>query len=149
MGKQEKRKDEEKKEVIPIERAPNPEVPEKAQRRKYSAEYKLRILQEADSCQGTGELGALLRREGLYSSHLNTWKRQREEGTLHGLQPKKRGRKGKLKNPLSDRIAELERENRKLKKRLEQAETIIEFQKKVSEVLGIPLNSPENEESDS
>lgn len=149
MAKQEKRKAEEKKEVIPIERAPEPEVPEKAQRRKYSAEYKLRILQEADSCQGTGELGALLRREGLYSSHLNTWKRQREEGTLHGLQPKKRGRKGKPKGPLVDRIAELERENRKLKKRLEQAETIIEFQKKVSEVLGIPLNNPENEESDS
>ena len=117
-------------------------------RRTFSAEYKLQILREAEVC-GAGELGALLRREGLYSSHLGVWRRQREEGSLEGLTPKKRGRKGKRKDPLADRNAELERENRKLKKRLEQAETIIEFQKKVSEVLGIPLKSPESEESDS
>ena len=98
---------------------------------------------------GEGELGALLRREGLYSSHLSVWRRQREDGSLEGLTPKKRGRKGKRKDPLAERNAELERENRKLKKRLEQAETIIEFQKKVSEVLGIPLKSPESGESDS
>ena len=127
---------------------PDPEVPEKARRRRFSAEYKLQILREAEACE-EGELGALLRREGLYSSHLGVWRRQREEGSLEGLAPKKRGRKGKRKDPLADRNAELERENRKLKKRLEQAETIIEFQKKVSEVLGIPLKSPESEESDS
>jgi transposase-like protein len=127
---------------------PDPEVPEKPRRRQFSAEYKLRIIREADECQD-GELGALLRREGLYSSHLSVWRRQREDGSLEGLTPKKRGRKGKRKDPMADRVTELERENRKLKKRLEQAETIIEFQKKVSEVLGIPLKSPESGESDS
>jgi transposase-like protein len=114
----------------------------------FSAEYKLRIIREANECQD-GELGALLRREGLYSSHLSVWRRQREDGSLVGLTPRKRGRKGKRKDPMADRVTELERENRKLKKRLEQAETIIEFQKKVSEVLGIPLKSPESGESDS
>ncbi len=127
---------------------PDPEVPEKPRRRQYLAEYKLRILREADECQEAGELGALLRREGLYSSLLSTWRRQREEGSLSALEPRKRGRKAKPKNPLTKRLAELERENRKLRERLEQAETIIEFQKKVSDILGIPLNTPENYESD-
>jgi transposase-like protein len=145
-----------RKEIEPVESKteaestvrPDPEVPEKPRRRHFSAEYKLRILREADAVEG-GELGAFLRREGLYSSHLSVWRRQREDGSLEGLAPKKRGRKGKPKDPLAERNAELERENRKLKKRLEQAETIIEFQKKVSEILGIPLKSPESEESDS
>ena len=119
----------------------NPEVPEKAQRRKYSAEYKLRILQEADAC-GPGELGAMLRREGLYSSHINTWRRQREEGQLHGLTPKKRGRKGRRRDPVMVENQRLRKEIERLRHRLDQADTIIEFQKKVSEILGIPLKKP-------
>ncbi len=86
-------------------RVSDSEVPEKPRRRKYAAEYKLQILQEVDACGNSGEIGAILRREGLYSSHLRTWRRQREEGTLKGLEPKKRGRAGKPKNPLSKRVA--------------------------------------------
>jgi transposase-like protein len=127
---------------------PNPEVPEKPKRRQYTAEYKLKILQEADTCREAGELGALLRREGLYSSHLITWRQQRQEGTLSGLRPKKRGPKPKEKNPLARRVADLERENRNLHRRLREAEIIIEFQKKVADVLGIPLNDPESEEQE-
>jgi len=110
-----------------------------------TAEYKLRILEEADRCQESGEVGALLRREGLYSSLLSTWRQQREEGSLSGLEPKKRGRKTKPKSPLTKRLAELERENRKLRERLEQAETIIEVQKKVSDIL---KSAPQSNESD-
>jgi len=124
-------------------KVPDPEVPERPVRRIYSAEYKLRILKETDACRESGEIGTVLRREGLYSSHLSTWRGQRERGELEGLSPKKRGRKAKPKNPLARRVAELEREKTKLERRLKQAETIIEFQKKVSEVLGIPLKSPE------
>lgn len=122
------------------------EVPARARRRTYTAEYKLKILNQADACQEPGQLGALLRREGLYQSNLITWRRQREEGTLKGLSPKKRGRKAQPPNPLSSRVAELERENRKLKKAMKKAETIIEIQKKASELLGIPLSQPDNDE---
>jgi transposase-like protein len=122
----------------------DPEVSEKAKRRRFSAEYKLRILHEADACTEPGEIGALLRREGLYSSHLGVWRRQREEGTIQGLTPRKRGRRTQLKNPLLKKVVELERENARLKQRLKQAETIIDVQKKVSQILGIPL-SDENE----
>lgn len=121
---------------------PDPEVVEKPARRKFTAEYKLRILREAERC-APGELGALLRREGLYSSHLSDWRRQRERGELDALTPKKRGRKPQ-KNPLTQRVAELERENERLRKRLQQAETIIEVQKKISEILGIPLTGGNN-----
>ena len=129
--------------------SPNPEVSEKATRRRYKAEYKLRILKEAQKCTKHGEMGALLRREGLYSSHLKTWKKQREEGTLQGLAPKKRGRKAKPKNPLDDEVQRLRRENERLKLRLQQAETIIDVQKKLSQMLGSPLKTldlTENEE---
>ena len=122
--------------------APDPEVPEKAQRRYHTAEYKLRLLEETDVCR-PGEIGAILRREGLYSSHLRTWRRQRAEGTLHGLTPKKRGRK--QKTAAERRNEELEKENQKLRRRLEEAQIIIEFQKKVADLLGIPLQKPENE----
>ena len=118
----------------------DPEVPEKARRRRFSAEYKLRVLEEADACSESGEIGALLRREGLYSSHLVVWRRQRTEGTLQGLKPRKRGRKAQQKNPLAKKVAELERENRRLTWRLKQAETIIDVQKKVSQILGVPLS---------
>ena len=113
----------------------DPEVPEKARRRRFSAEYKLRVLQQADACSEPGDIGALLRREGLYSSHLGKWRRQRDEGTLQGLKPRKRGRKPEPKNPLANRVAQLERENQRLQKRLKQAEMIIDVQKKVSQIL--------------
>lgn len=119
-------------------RAPDPEVSEKPTRRHYPAEYKLRILKEADACTEIGEVGALLRREGLYSSLLSTWRRQREEGSLTALSPSKRGRKAKPPNPLSRRVEELEREKRELEARLKQAEAVIEVQKKLSEILALP-----------
>lgn len=127
----------------------DPEVPEKARRRRFSAEYKLRILDEADSCNMPGQLGELLRREGLYSSHLTTWRRQRREGSLRGLKPRKRGPKAKPKNPLAKRVSQLERENEMLRKRIEHAELIIDVQKKVSKILGITLDTPESTEKDS
>ena len=123
---------------------PDPEVLEKAQRRQYSAEYKLRVLQEADSLKDSGEIGGLLRREGLYSSHVVTWRRQREEGLLSALSSKKRGRRAREHNPLARRVAELEGENRDLKKRIKEAETIIEVQKKLSELLGLSPKGPES-----
>jgi transposase len=105
----------------------DPEVVPKAQRRQFSAEYKQRILQEHEACTEPGEKGALLRREGLYSSHITTWRRQRERGELAGLAPKKRGVKAE---PQAEENVRLRRENERLKKRLEQAELIIEVQKK-------------------
>jgi transposase len=114
---------------------PDPEVVPKAKRRKFSAEYKLRILDEVDSCTEPGQIGALLRREGLYSSHLTTWRRQRERGVLEALGPQKRGRKGK--DELEREVSRLRRENERLQARLEQAETIIEVQKKLSHLLGL------------
>jgi len=121
---------------------PDPEVPEKPVRRKFSPEYKLKILAEADRCTEYGQIGALLRREGLYSSHLSEWRRKRMEGTLVSLSPKKRGPKPE-KNPLAGEVARLERENERLQRKLAQAETIIDVQKKVSGLLGIDLASPE------
>ena len=119
---------------------PDPEVPEKRPRRRFTAQYKLRILDEVDATSDQGHLGAMLRREGLYYSNIRTWRKQRDQGVLHGLSPKKRGRKAKEVNPLAQKVAALERENRRLHKKLKQAETIIEVQKKVSEILGIPLD---------
>jgi transposase len=107
----------------------------KAQRRHFTAEYKRRILQEADACTHPGEVGALLRREGLYSSHLNTWRRQRTRGELQGLTPATRGRKA---DPQAAEIARLQRETERLKAQLERAELIIDVQKKVSQLLGLP-----------
>ena len=125
---------------------PDPEVPEKKPRRKFTAKYKLQILQEADACTESGQLGALLRSKGLYSSNLTTWRKQRDRGLLDALSPKKRGRKEKEKNPLAPRVAELEKETERLRRKLKRAETIIEFQKKISEILGIPqVDLPEEE----
>lgn len=124
---------------------PDPEVPAKAKRRQFSVEYRLRILKEADACKGPGEIGALLRREGLYSSHLVTWRRQREAGALAGMKARKRGPKGRAEDP---RLKQQEREIARLQQRLKQAETIIEIQKKVAGILGIPLKSPEPDEND-
>ena len=125
---------------------PDPEVVEKKCRRKFTAKYKLRILEEADACNQAGQMGVLLRREGLYSSNLTYWRRQRDKGVLQALRPKKRGRKQIEINPLNQRVALLEREKQKLKHKLQQAEKIIEVQKKISEILGIPQDH--NEGSD-
>ena len=122
---------------------PDPEVVEKPKRRRFSAEYRLRIVREADSCKESGEIGALLRREGLYSSLLTAWRRQRDAGALAGLRPKKRGPKAKAVDP---RVKRLEREVARLRRQLEQAETIIDIQKKVAGILGIPLRTSELDE---
>jgi transposase-like protein len=113
-------------------KVPDPEVSTKAKRRSFTAEYKRRILEEADGCTRHGEIGALLRREGLYSSHLTTWRRQREMGELAGLRPKKRGRK---KDEAAAELARLRRENERLRKQLGQAELIIAAQKKLAQAL--------------
>jgi transposase-like protein len=126
--------------------SPDPEVVERARRRRFTVEYKLRILREADGCTKPGELGALLRREGLYSSLLSTWRRERREGILSGLRPKKRGRKAKPENPLAGRVVELEKENERLRKRLKKAEAILSVQKKLSEVLEVPLDPGQSDE---
>lgn len=115
------------------------EVLAKAERRRFTAEYKLKVLREADHCKQPGEMGALLRREGLYWSNLTTWRKQRQSGELAGLRGKGRGPKRREKNPLAERVRELERETLRLKRRAERAEKIVELQKKVSEILGIEL----------
>ena len=122
---------------------PDPEVPERAQRRHFSAPYKLRILEEADACRAPGEIGALLRREGLYSSQLTAWRRARREGSLQAL-AKPRGPQGRRRDPAAREIERLRQENARLQRRLEQAQAILEIQKKASEILGIPLNRPAN-----
>jgi len=121
------------------------EVKPRARRRTFTVAYKLRILRRADACKRPGELGALLRREGLYSSHLAVWRRERERGALKALASKKRGPKGP--SPEAKRIAQLERENQRLREELRRAQLINEAQKKLHELLGIPLPvaSGENE----
>ena len=114
----------------------DPEVPEKARRRRFSGAYKLQILRAVDACTEPGEIGALLRREGLYSSHVSKWRRQRDRGALEGLRPRKRGRKPRPVDPQAKRITQLERENERLRHKLEQAEIIIDVQKKLSRILG-------------
>ncbi len=121
---------------------PNPEVPDKTVRRRFTAEYKLRILNQADACTEPGSLGTLLRREGLYASNLNTWRHQRERGILSGLTPRKRGRKESVSEPLLAENEKLRKENERLTNRLRQAEIIIDVQKKVSQILGTPLATP-------
>ena len=123
------------------------EVTEKAKRRTFTAEYKKRILEAADRCLASGEagaLGALLRREGLYSSHLTEWRRARDAGGLSALSPKRRGPAARKVNPLERENAELNRKLAKAEARARRAEALVELQKKVSELLGIPL--PESDE---
>jgi transposase len=123
----------------------DPEVVAKATRRRFPVDYKLKVLEQADRCQDTGQLGALLRREGLYHSNLQLWHRQRELGILNGLTPRKRGRKPNPQSQLVEENQQLKRQNQRLSKRLQQAEIIIEFQKKLAEALGIPLKGDSNE----
>jgi transposase len=127
--------DKHQRDAQPVLNMPDPEVVVKAHRRRFTAEYKHRILQEADTCTQHGEVGALLRREGLYSSHLNTWRRQRARGELQGLTPAKRGCKA---DPQAAEITRLQRETERLTAQLARAELIIEVQKKVSQLLGLP-----------
>ena len=131
---------------VPAGDRPDAEVPQRPVRRSFLAEYKLQILRQADACTQRGQVGQLLRREGLYSSHLTTWRAQRQQGTLDALAPKKRGRKTRANDPALEKSRCLERENKQLRERLRQAEVIIDIQKKVAEILGIPLNSPESGE---
>lgn len=114
---------------------PDPEVQPRAKRRTFSAEYKMRILSEAAACTHPSERGALLRREGLYASLLTYWRRELRTGAMTGLTPKKRGPKVE---PLAAENAALRRENARLQAKLERAETIIEVQKKLSQLLGLP-----------
>ena len=120
------------------------EVVAKARRRRFAAAEKLRVLTEAERCTKPGELGALLRREGLYSSHLAAWRAARKRGDLAGLAPRPRGPKAKPVDPRDKKIAELERETRRLQARLERAEGLIAVQKKVAQILGIPLANDES-----
>ena len=128
---------EHEREAVP----PDPEVPARHARRRFTTAYKLEILRKADACTRHGELGALLRTEGLYSSHVVTWRRQR----AHGLTPKTRGRK---KTTVDPRLNKLEHENRRLTSRLQKTEALLAFQKKVSELLGIPLKPFVSDEDD-
>ena len=121
------------------------EVTPKAKRRRFSAQYKLRVLEEADQCTQPGEIGALLRREGLYSSNLTTWRRQRQQGQIGALSAKKRGPKPATDAAMARELAQLRKENRQLEQKLKKAELIIEVQKKVSLLLGVDLD-PKNEQ---
>ncbi len=132
---------------LPSRAVPDPEVPAHRQRRRFTADYKASLVEEAEACHKDGEIGALLRREGLYSSQLSTWRRQYRSGALTALKDNKRGRK-QTKNPLEDEVARLQRENAQLSHRLGQAETIIEIQKKVSTMLGVPLTDKESKGED-
>ena len=125
--------------AVPV--PPDPEVSARHARRRFTTAYKLEMLRRADACTRHGELGALLRKEGLYSSHLITWRQQRSAG----LTAKKRGPKTTVVDP---RVKKLEQENRRLTARLQQAEALLAFQKKVSELLGIPLKPFVSDEDD-
>jgi len=127
-------------------RVPDPEVVLKAKRRQFTARYKMRILEEADRCSERGQIGELLRREGLYSSLLSNWRQQRALGQLQGLAPKKRGRKPQ--GPAAAELAQLRRENERLRVQLEQAEIIIDVQKKLSKLLGLTTDESESDENE-
>ncbi len=136
---------EERSDEAPGERAgastspPDPEVVAKPKRRRFTAEYRLRILDEAERCRAPGEVGRLLRREGLYSSHLTAWRKARREGALRGLSSRKRGAKPKANNPLEPKVRALEAEVARLKQDLHKAHTILDVQGKVAGLLGFSL----------
>jgi transposase len=126
---------------------PNPEVALKPERRRFTKAYKLDILSQVEACSAVGQIGALLRREGLYASYLANWRLQRSQGLLDTTATKRRSAKPAKHHAL--RVSQLERENARLKARLRQAELILDIQKKASEMLGIPLRTLDNEGSDS
>ena len=121
---------------------PNPEVLARPKRRTYTGEYKQQVLAEADAARGSGEIGAVLRRHGLYSSHLTKWRKERKAGILEGLAPQKRGPKSKT-NPLAVENQKLRRDNERLADRLRKAEIVIDVQKKVAMLLGLPIAETE------
>jgi transposase len=129
--------------MINMAEQPNPEV-NAMPRRRFSAKEKLRILKEADACTQPGEIGALVRREGIYSSYLSRWRRARDQGQLGGLSAKKRGPKKPTNQELAEEIAAVRRENERLRARLKQAEMIIDVQKKLSQILGVELPAQES-----
>jgi len=131
----------------PASRPPDPEVLPKASRRTFSAAEKLRILNEADSCTQPGQIGALLRREGLYSSHLVKWRRLRAAGQLQALAPQPRGPKPAPPDPVAEELVRLRNQNARLQARLAQAELVIDVQKKVAQLLGTTLPPPPDEPS--
>ncbi len=126
---------------------PDPEVVPKAKRRQFTAKYKLRVLEQVDRCTERGQIGELLRREGLYSSHLSKWRQQRARGQLQGLASKKRGRAAQA--PAATELAQLRRENERLRAQLEQAEIIIDVQKKLAKLLGLTTAESESNERES
>jgi len=125
--------------VVPAPDATSPELPARPRRRTFTVQDKLRILAETDRAAESGGVGAILRREGLYSSALTDWRRQRDAGAFAALVPSKRGRKSIEPNPLTAELAAARRDNARLAQRLARAEAIIDLQKKVAELLGIPL----------
>jgi transposase-like protein len=140
---QSQRKSENSTEEMRVVREPPkaPETPDPelaASRRRFTAEYKQRVLRAADACQKPGELGALLRREGLYSSHLTTWRRAREKRELEALRPRPRGPKAKRRDPREQEIAVLKQENARLQAQLKKAEILLAIQKKVARLFGEP-----------
>ena len=126
----------------PVSRRPDPEVVPKVSRRTFSAAEKLRILHEGDACTQPGQIGALLRREGLYSAHLVKWRRLRAAGQLQALAPQPRGPKPAPPDPVAEELARLRSENARLQARLAQAELVIDVQKKVAQLLGATLPAP-------
>jgi transposase-like protein len=131
--------------VVAAPASASSELSERPRRRSFSAQDKLRILAETDRAAETGGIGAILRREGLYSSALTDWRRQRDAGAFGALVPGKRGPKTGAANPLSAEVASLQRDNARLTLRLTRAEAIIEIQKKVAALLGIPLAPSDDE----
>jgi transposase-like protein len=130
-----------KPELTPV---PDPEVRDRPKRRSFTAKYKLAILRELDACTEPGDVGALLRREGLYSSHIADWRKKRAAGELQALAPRKTGRPRKARNALAPEVARLERENARLEEELRKARLIIEVQKKVSEMLEIETTASDD-----
>ena len=124
-----------------VDAAPDTEVVAKARRRRFTAQYKQQIVREADRCTQLGEIGALLRREGLYSSQLTSWRGARDRGELEGLAPKPRGPKATPVDPRDRKIVEQDREIVRWKHRAERAEALVEVQKKVAALLGTPLDT--------
>lgn len=129
----------------PQSEVPDQEVLPRAKRRRFSSAYKLRIVEEADRCTEPGQIGALLRREGLYSSQLSKWRQQRAKGQLDALSSQQRGRKGQ--HPSEVEVARLQRENERLRTRLGQAELIIDVQKKLSQLLGLTPDETETDDN--
>jgi transposase-like protein len=133
--------------VVPAPAVAASELSDRPRRRTFTVQEKLRVLAETDAAADVGGVGAVLRREGLYSSTLNEWRRQRASGALGALTPAKRGPKPAPANPLAAELAQVKRENARLTRRLQHAEAIIDVQKKVAALLGIPLATPDSDDA--